>query len=399
MKMRSLVWLIQSGFVLALMGPALGQPVVLPKPASLPKVPPVSEQPIPPPVTPPAKPSAKPPAGRPPAPAATGDEGEGDEGEGEGGEGDGDGGEGEGEEEPKDDGEEGGDGGDKSPVSEKETQIGGEGAKNPLNPLEDDLDKLVQTRINDDLWKAVIRPLPCSDTGKACVDQLTSKAIAASPILKAIDERVSGVNEKIEEARASNKKTVDIGVFKPIVQAYLKLDRQEVTTASGQKVTTTVGPIQRIVNAIRNPLSAIDEILGLIGVPLFERQTGTNAEAQQNAIAISDLQVKVASIEAEKVKIVGTIREQVVNSLIDFDGAKRDFQIGQEVVRRAQVQQVLRRLDYRFGGQSTESYLSSLNAMDNRKAQTYKDWARLRSSLARLKLLVLGFDAGLDDAE
>lgn len=304
------------------------------------------------------------------------------------------------EEEPAEDAEpaeepEDGDEPNSADTGKDPTEIGGKAPRNPLNALpEESLDRLIETKINDELWSALTKPLPCTNASKVCVDQLTQRAIAASPVLKAISQRVEGVNEKIEEAKATDKKTVDIGVFKPVVQSYLKPVVEE-KQADGS--TRRIGPVQRFINIFRNPLSAIDEVFGLIGIPLFEKQTGTNAESARTKLAISDLQVKIAAIEAEKIKIIAVIRSDVVRTVLDFEEAKRGYQVSQEVARRSILQHKLRTLDYRFGGQTTDSYLQALNALDQRKAATYGQWSKLRRSLAEVKLIVLGFDADVGD--
>jgi hypothetical protein len=49
-------------------------------------------------------------------------------------------------------------------------------------------------------------------------------------------------------------------------------------------------------------------------------------------------------------------------------------------------------MDYRFSPEqvSTHVYLGNLSSLDQQKAQTYRAWARLRTQLARIKILVLG---------
>jgi hypothetical protein len=43
-----------------------------------------------------------------------------------------------------------------------------------------------------------------------------------------------------------------------------------------------------------------------------------------------------------------------------------------------------------LGKGETTQFLGNLNALDRQKAETFKTWARLRSQMARIKLLVLG---------
>jgi ribosome maturation protein Sdo1 len=113
------------------------------------------------------------------------------------------------------------------------------------------------------------------------------------------------------------------------------------------------------------------------------------------AIAINDLQVKVAQIEQEKRKIAEAIREQVALEVLEFDATRREFQISQEIARRATTQHRLLEIDYRFSDRiDSVSYLGRLSQLDQTKASTYRAWARLRTRMARIQMLVLGSEGG-----
>jgi len=68
----------------------------------------------------------------------------------------------------------------------------------------------------------------------------------------------------------------------------------------------------------------------------------------------------------------------------------RDFQVAQEISKREVLRQRLIEVDYRFGQGETTQLLGNLNALDRQKVETLKTWTRLRSQMARIKLLVLG---------
>lgn len=258
---------------------------------------------------------------------------------------------------------------------------------NPLNPVGDRLDLLIQVQMNDDLWQAMLGDLPCLEPTEACIAELQQQAVESSLTLQLINERVTAINERIEEARARNQDTVWMDTFEPLMQRYLSLDT--VTTPTGQ--TQQRGFFDHLLSAFSNPLGAINEALSLIGIPLVRGITQTNARAQQTAIAISDLQVKVAQIEQEQRKVEQAIREEVVMQVLDFDQGRREFQISQEIARRSVTQHQLLEIDYRFSDQiDSVAYLGNLSELDQRKAATYREWAKLRSQLARIKILVLG---------
>lgn len=266
----------------------------------------------------------------------------------------------------------------------------GEGEINPLNPAGNSLDNLIKLRINDDLWKAMLGELPCLETQEACIKELQGLATQNSKSLKAIDERVGVINQKIDEARKNNQKTINLSVFEPLVQNYLKLDTVTTVNAQGQSKTETRGFFNKVLG-IFNGITGINEVLSLVGIPLFKNLGGGDAAAQQRTIAIGDLQVKLAEIENKRGDLADKLREAVVLGVLDFDVNRKDFQVSQEIARREVIRGKLREVDYRYSTTlTTDSFLSSLSSLDRSKAESFRQWARLRSQLARLKILILG---------
>lgn len=257
---------------------------------------------------------------------------------------------------------------------------------NPLHSAGDTLDKLIELRINDDLWKAMLGRLPCLEANDQCVAQLQEKAIANSKMLKAMDERIEVIDQKIAEANKNNKKTVALAVFEPLVQSYLKIDE---IRESGQPVQRR-GFFDKLADLFIKPLSSANEILSLIGLPLFKNSTGGDIAAQQRSIAINDLTIKLAELRNKRAEVADKLREQIILSVLDFDQVRREFQIAQEVVKRESNRMKLLEVAYRFGQGSTDEFMGRQTQFDQRKAETYRQWARLRSQMARIKLLVLG---------
>jgi hypothetical protein len=266
---------------------------------------------------------------------------------------------------------------------------------NPLNPADDSLDRLIELRVNDDMWTAMMGELPCLEATESCLTQLQGMAIGNSPALKAIDERVELVNQKIAEAKANNQATIRLGIFEPAVTAFFQIQEiPEVRNAQGQVVQPRQrrGFLDRILQFLDEPLQGINDVLGLIGVPLFKNATGGNEAAQQREIAIADLQVKVAEIENKRGEIAQKLREQVILQVLDFDQMRREFQVSQEVAKRDILRMQVLEMDYRFntGTIDTPQYLSQVSRLDQQKASVFRCWAQLRSQLVRVKTLILG---------
>lgn len=226
--------------------------------------------------------------------------------------------------------------------------------------------------------------LPCLETSAACLEQLQSRAIAQSPLLKELDTRISEANQKIQEAKASNKKSIRLGVLSPALQYLLGP-----AATPGQPQQQGTGLINNIIGIITGNVGLINGLIRSIGVPLFEGTQGGNADAQRNAIAISDLQVKVAELQRGRAQLADTIREKTAIALVKFDEARTDFQTSQIVASRVSQQFQVYEMRYVRGNSDTESYLGRQNSFDNTKAQVYGAWAKMRRALFEIKLIVL----------
>ena len=225
--------------------------------------------------------------------------------------------------------------------------------------------------------------LSCLEANDQCIAELQGKAIANSTTLKAIDQRIEAITAKVDEAKKNNEATVKLGVFEPLVQSFLKVDE---VTVQGQ--TKKRGFLDKLLGVLS--VSGINDVLSLIGIPLFRNATGGDAAAQSRSIAIGDLQVKLAEIQNKRGDLADTIREKVILSVLDFDVMRRDFQISQEIARRDTTKMKLIEVGYRFGEGETTAYLNQLSSLDKQKAETFRAWSKMRSQMARIKLLVLG---------
>jgi len=225
--------------------------------------------------------------------------------------------------------------------------------------------------------------LSCLEANDQCIAELQGKAIANSTTLKAIDQRIEAITAKVDEAKKNNEATVKLGVFEPLVQSFLKVDE---VTVQGQ--TKKRGFLDKLLGVLS--VSGINDVLSLIGIPLFRNATGGDAAAQSRVIAIGDLQVKLAEIQNKRGDLADTIREKVILSVLDFDVMRRDFQISQEIARRDTSKMKLIEVGYRFGEGETTAYLNQLSSLDKQKAETFRAWSKMRSQMARIKLMVLG---------
>lgn len=258
---------------------------------------------------------------------------------------------------------------------------------NPFN--KPSIDAILQREMNDDLWRLLRGGLPCLETSAVCLQQLQDRAIAQSPLLKEIDSRIAEANQRIEEAKSRNQRSIRLSVMSPALQYLLGP-----APTAGQPQTGN-GLINNIAAIFRGDTGIINGLLNIIGVRLFEGFQGGNADAQRNAIAIGDIQVKVAELQRNRAQLADTIKQKVSEVLIEFDKAKTMYQTSQVLVSRASDRFKVYEIRYRRGNSDTETYLLRQNALDNEKAQAYRAWTELRQSIFKLKLLVLS----IKDAE
>lgn len=97
-----------------------------------------------------------------------------------------------------------------------------------------DIDKLLTEQFNDDMWRIMRGALPCLETTSSCLEQLQNKAVADSVLLKELDTRIQEANDKINEARAKNMKTVRLSILTPALQ-YLLLTHPNSRTTTARR--------------------------------------------------------------------------------------------------------------------------------------------------------------------
>lgn len=255
--------------------------------------------------------------------------------------------------------------------------------KTEQNPFaKPDIDKIIQQQFNEDMWRVMRGGLPCLETSANCLQQLQERAIAQSPLLKEIDTRISEANNKINEAKSRNQKSIQLSVLTPALQYLLG-------PAPTPGARQPRGILDNLGGLFRGDTGIINALFNVIGIPFFQATTGGNADAQRNAIAVSDIQVKIAELQRSRAQLADTIRDKVAVSLVKFDEARTQYQTSQIVGMRSTEQFKIYELRYVRGNSDTEAYLARQNQLDNQKAAVYESWAKMRRSLFEIKLLVL----------
>jgi len=260
------------------------------------------------------------------------------------------------------------------------------GDPNPLNAQGETIDKMIQMKVNDDLWNQMKGNLPCTDATTLCIKQLQQSAVQHNPLLKEVDTRVEEIQGKIDEAKANNRTSIKLSLLRPAARVFLDPTFNTATSTT----TQTRGPIQKIAEIFTSPVGILNELFKAVGVPFLDSFFGGSDANQQRAISISDLAVQLAQIQRSRAELADQVKEKVSTSVFEFDTARREFQIAQEISKREAARMQLISVDYRLGQGESTSYLSSLSAIDRNKASSFKSWSQMRSHLERMKLLVLG---------
>jgi hypothetical protein len=226
---------------------------------------------------------------------------------------------------------------------------------------------------------------------------LQGLAVSNSPINKKIEESITLIEEKIEEANKANKLSIDLAVFEPAIQYFLRQSGTQTAATSAQpgqpaqaaQAQSGGGFLNNVLGIFTRPVGLINDLLSVIGIPLLRRYTGGNQENKQAAIAISDLRVKTEELRKSKEEIAIKTRDSVLFAVLEFDIRSREFQIQQAIAKREVQRFELYKVSYRFGSSSTEAYLGQQSSLDRQKASVLREWAQMRSQLEKIKLIVL----------
>jgi hypothetical protein len=255
-----------------------------------------------------------------------------------------------------------------------------EGQQNPF--LDPELEDLVEKQISEDVWDGLKGELPCAIASTDCLNQLQSKALQSSKLLREIDIKVEEATERMEEAKRRNLDSVAISTFSPFMQTFLY---------------STLGPVSNgIESPVNNPFRLIfgnlaSALLGQGLGKLFNWSAIAATDAQQSrSIQIGDLQIKIVELQRNRAEIADKLREKVVKEALKLEGYARNFQIDKEIAKRERQRLEISKISYKFGEGDSEKYLAKLSAYDKQKATTWRSWSRLRSQLTIVKILVLG---------
>ena len=257
------------------------------------------------------------------------------------------------------------------------------------------------------IWQEMLGDLPCGKATRECIRILQDKAILNvenSTSLGEINKGIRDAKSKIHNAEfgtdvseENNIKSLSLESFMPIIQYYFSTDEPfSEVDSQGTDKDKPPGPLERILSDILNPFNLFNNILINVGVPLVSGlfSSGNNSQnlgdTQGRQVSISDLKIKLFALEQEVVKIEQAIRNETRSMVMELDTKLSEFQIARAITYRKTQRLEAFTIIYRFGGGSTEDYLTQSSEVDEQKAETLRAWNAMENQLELLKLLVLG---------
>lgn len=253
--------------------------------------------------------------------------------------------------------------------------------------------------MNTDIWQELKGELPCLESSPGCIEQLQSKATSDSALLRDIDSKIDELQNKIDEAVVANKKSINLAVLSPGLQILINpiSDSGSSSTSADGKTTTTsgrgtTGLLGNLGLLLSKPSLVIDKVLGGIAIPLLQSFFGGAKEQRDAAIATTDLQLKVTQLIQVRAQMANTIKEKVLESALDLDQNKREFQATLLSIQLLEQQTKIVQVEFRLGQHDSLAMLAQERSFNEANLSAFRQWGALKSSIQKLKVLVLGVE-------
>ncbi len=169
--------------------------------------------------------------------------------------------------------------------------------------------------------------LPCLDTTNPCVNQLTQEAIANSLTLQTLTERITLIDDRLA----------------------LMGDRKDYAQS---KLWTNYFPTTTNIDGIIDPFTWIRNLAG-------------GGDMQRDRLAIADLEIKGATLEAARAELERqreqekvNLGEKVLQLLLSYEVATRQVELVESQIKTFEVSREVFRIRYQFGEGTTEQWLS-----------------------------------------
>ena len=172
--------------------------------------------------------------------------------------------------------------------------------------------------------------LPCLESSRDCVEQLTEAAIANSPELVILDQKISLIDQRLE------------------------LVGERVDYSQDRQWTNYI---------TADPVKLLQNIFG-------------GGDVQRDRIAIADLEIKSADLEAAKAElefrkgnIQNHLEQEILELLLTYEAASRKVSLIEAQLETFSLSYQTYRIRYRFGNGSTSGLLALEDKGEKLKTQ------------------------------
>jgi len=205
--------------------------------------------------------------------------------------------------------------------------------------------------------------LPCLDSSNECISKLTQKAIASSPKLKTLDNRIALIDERLELMSGR----------KDYAESRLWTNYLPTSSAGGSVID------------IVNPFAWIKNLAG-------------GGDMQRDRLGIADLEIKAATLEAARAELERQreeekvlLGEKVLKLVLDYEAAQRQIDLVKSQLETYNQQQEILRIRYRLGQGDTSQFLESQVRGDGLEAKLV-ELETLLSEKVRELVQVTGYE-------
>jgi hypothetical protein len=222
------------------------------------------------------------------------------------------------------------------------------------------------------MWMTAVRAetLPCLKSSNECIEKLTEAAIC--------------LQQRFAPAHSHELQTLEERIG--LLDGRLSLAGESINYAES-KLWTNYIPDSFSPNPLNiiNPFSWIKNIFG-------------GGDIQRSRIAIADLQLKKANVEAQRAElerryaeVQAQTREKILALVLEYEAALRQAALITAQLNNHQIITKVMEIDYRMGGSSTESYLAALEKQEKLENQLIQIQIAQQESLRKI-LSLTGFD-------
>lgn len=187
-------------------------------------------------------------------------------------------------------------------------------------------------------------PLPCLDSSRECLETLSDAAIARSPEIQSIDDRLELVGKQIK--RQYQRRWT---AFLPLIPL------------SGRGLS-----LESL-----NPLTIIATAFG-------------GGAVRDVDLKIAELEVRVSDMVRRKAEVMVTLRDRIIELVLDYEAAERQRSLIESRITTHQQRVAVLEISYRLGEGSTETMLPLWQRTEELQAQLAEVAVKREQSLRKL---------------